>query len=115
MRERNQKLFLNDIIESIEHINQFVKDLTYESFHTDEKTKSAVLRKIEVMGEAVKNLSPGIIAQNKNIPWSLITKMRDKVIHGYFGVDYRMVWETIHKDYPELLKKIKLLYNSIKG
>jgi uncharacterized protein with HEPN domain len=115
MKERSRKLFLCDIIESIEYIDKFIEGLTYDSFITDEKTKSAVVRKIEVMGEAAKNLSPEFTLKHKDIPWSLIARMRDKMIHGYFGVDYDMIWKTIHDDYPELKEKIKRLYDSLEA
>jgi uncharacterized protein with HEPN domain len=110
---RSQKLFVKDIIDSIEDIEKFIEGLDYEGFVKDDKTISAVIRKIEIIGEATKNLSVEIIGKNKDIPWNKFSQMRDKVIHGYFGVDNTIVWETITIDLPKVLVPLKKLYSKI--
>ena len=77
----------------------------------DDKTISAVIRKLEIIGEAVKNLPVEIITNNPEIPWSFMAKMRDKLIHGYFDSDPDIIWNTIKNDLIGLSDKIKKLYN----
>ena len=72
------------------------------SFKKDEKTKSAVVREIEVMGEAAKNIPKSMREKYKAIPWAQIAKTRDKIIHFYFGVDYEIVWQVVQKRLPEI-------------
>lgn len=78
--------------------------MSREVFVADEKTRSAVLYKFAVMGEATKLLPDNIRAQYPDIPWRSIAGLRDKVIHGYIGVDYELLWETIDKKIPFVIK-----------
>ena len=103
---RRQSLYLNDIKSAIDSINEFVKDMSFETFISDDKTFSAVIRKIEILGEAAKNISVDIRATNPNIPWTEMARMRDKLIHGYFGIDADVVWKTITEDLPVILPSI---------
>ena len=73
------------------------------------ETQDAVVRNLEIIGEAVKRLSAGFRSEHADVPWKRIAGMRDKVIHDYFGVDFRLVWETVEKDLPLLLQRIKNL------
>lgn len=109
--KRSQKLFIQD---SIEDIQEFIKGKSYEKFKNDKMVISAVIRKIEISGEAVKNLNKDIIENNTNIPWKKFAQMRDKVIHGYFGVDNKVIWETITKDLPPILNPLKELLLTMK-
>ena len=99
---RDQMLFLEDILEAIERIEDYTQDMDFESFASDKKTFDAVIRNLEVMGEAAKNISEIFKNENPEINWRGISGMRDKLIHGYFGVDPLIVWETIQKRIPEL-------------
>ncbi len=87
-RERNILLFLNDVIEAIEKINTYTNNMTYEDFLKDEKTKDAVLRNLEVIGEATKNIPEAIKEKYKSVNWKAAAGMRDKLIHGYFGINF---------------------------
>ena len=80
-------------------------------FLTDSKTRDAVVRTLEVIGEATKNMSHKLKNAHPDIPWKQIAGMRDKMIHEYFGVDYRLVWDVVQKNLPPLKDKI----NSILG
>ena len=102
MAARDQMLFLEDILEAIERIEEYIQDMDFESFASDKKTFDAVIRNLEVIGEASKNISTAIKDENPEINWRGIAGMRDKLIHGYFGVDPEIVWETIQKRLPEL-------------
>jgi len=90
--------YINDIIESIEDIHLFTEDMTFESFSDDRKTVNAVIRSLEIIGEATKKIPDSIRSQYLNVPWREIAGMRDKLIHDYFGVDLEIIWQTIKND-----------------
>ena len=94
--------FIKDILDAIDDIEEFVKGLDFDSFQKDKKTVYAVIRAVEIMGEASKNIPDGIRTENPDIPWKLISGMRDKLIHGYFGIDLMTLWKTAIKDVPQL-------------
>lgn len=104
--KRDYKLFINDIIEAIIDIMEFIKDMNYEDFLRDRKTQRAVVQAIEVIGEASKNIPRAIKAKYKDLPWSEMAKMRDKISHFYFGIDYKIVWKVITTRLPGI--KIRL-------
>jgi uncharacterized protein with HEPN domain len=83
-------LYISDILQQMEDALEFIQGITYEQFVGDKKTINAVLRSIEVIGEAAKNVPEGIRARYPDIPWKEMAGMRDKVIHFYFGVDQRL-------------------------
>jgi len=87
---------------AIVSIESFVAGLDFNAFETDDKTLSAVIRKLEIIGEAVKQLGEDIRQTHPEIPWKQIAGMRDKLIHFYFGVNAHLVWQTIHSRLPEL-------------
>lgn len=82
--------------------SKFVKDLNYDSFVKDRKTVYAVIRALEIIGEATKNIPSGVKNQYPEIPWKDMAGMRDKVIHAYFGVDLKRIWSTVSSDIPSL-------------
>ncbi len=94
--------YIQDIIEAINAAMEFVNDMAYDEFTKDTKTIFAVIRAIEIMGEAVKNIPEEVRKKYPEIPWRGMAGMRDKVIHKYFGVRLKRVWETIKKDIPYL-------------
>lgn len=104
---RDQSLFLDDILESIERIEEYAQNITFETFLEDKKTFDAVIRNLEVIGEASKCLSKEFKEENSEINWRGVAGMRDKLIHGYFGIDPEIVWKTIQKRLPELKIQIK--------
>jgi len=94
--------FIEDIINAMNKALKFVEDLSYEEFTGDDKTIFAVIRAIEIIGEAVKNIPEDIRKKYPEVPWKGMAGMRDKVIHGYFGVDIKVVWDTVKKRIPEV-------------
>lgn len=105
--KRDYKLYIKDILECIDKIKSFVGEMSFEEFMKDEKTKSAVVRELEVIGEATKNVPERMRREYKDLPWKDMARMRDKIIHFYFGVDYEIVWEVVQKRLPEIKPLIK--------
>ena len=112
---RDHKLFIMDIISALESIEKFVEDMEFEEFQSDDKTTSAVIRKFEIVGEATKNLPDRIIEKYTYVPWQRMAGMRNKLIHGYFGIDYKLVWESIKIEIPKVLPKIKEVLDDIES
>lgn len=109
MPKREEALYIQDILTAINNIEEYTKDLTFSDFDEDKKTIDAVVRNLEIIGEAAKNISKNIVQLHPEIPWEKMVSMRNKVIHEYFGVDTEILWETIHEDLPGLKKQIKEL------
>jgi uncharacterized protein with HEPN domain len=106
VKKREYRDYLQDIYDAINEIATFIKGMTYEDFLKDKKTINAVIRSIEVIGKASKQLPKAVRDKNPSIPWEKMAGMRDKVIHEYFGVDIEIVWKTPKKQIPALKKKI---------
>ena len=112
MSERNISLYLQDIYSAIKKIGKYTKGLSIDQFKKSDKTVDAVIRNIEVMGEAVRNMPRQAKDKHSEIPWSKIIATRNKVIHEYFGVDSEILWKTVEEDIPKLKKQIKKLLES---
>lgn len=91
---RDPEAYLEDIIEAISLIHGFIAGCNYEKMLSDEKTKAAVVRELEIIGEAAKSI-PVSLTQGCGIEWRKIAGMRDVLIHEYFGVNYRIVWDVV--------------------
>lgn len=99
---RESRLYLRDIVLAITSIESFVQGMDKESFKADDKTASAVVRKLEIIGEAAKGVPEDIRTQSPEIPWREMAGMRDKLIHFYFGIDYDLVWSTVIHRLPDV-------------
>lgn len=106
MTKRFYKDYLEDMINSIDEVFEFTEDLTYDSFYRDKKTVNAVVRSLEVLGEAGKKIPESIRRKDKDIPWKQICGMRDKLIHDYFGIDFEMIWKLIEEELLALKGKL---------
>lgn len=107
MKRRDLRDYLQDILDAVNDIEKFVADMSYEQFIKDKKTLNAVVRSIEVIGDASKRLPLSLKAKNSELPWREITGMRDKLIHAYFGMDTETIWKTVKENIPQLKQAIK--------
>jgi len=103
---RDFKEYLVDILQTARSIQNFVSDMTYDDFIADEKTVFAVIQGFEIIGEAAKNIPKDITEIYPEIDWSAMSKMRDLLIHHYFGIQHSIIWETIKKRIPLLIEKL---------
>lgn len=99
---RKWRAYIDDIITAMASIENFIAGMDFEEFVADDKTSSAVLRKLEIIGEAAKNIPDPVKQKSPHLPWREMAGMRDRLIHAYFGVDYELVWRTIRKRLPEV-------------
>ena len=107
MSDRSDDLYLDDISSSITQISKYVRGLAFGDFKKDQMTIDAVVRNIEIIGEAANNISDRFKKKYKNFPWNRMIGMRNKVIHEYFGVDLEILWETVKVDLPALRKALQ--------
>ena len=107
MSDRRDEDYLNDILEAMERIAEYISGLTKESFMLDRKTQDAVIRNLEIIGEATKSLSPELCRRHVEIPWSGLAGVRDKMIRYYFGLNYDVVWTIASEEIPALLPAIR--------
>lgn len=105
--ERTFRHFLEDIFESISKIIFYTESFDFEMFRNDEKTVDAVIRNLEIIGEASNKIPKNIKEKYKNVPWDEMYRMRNKAIHEYFGVDYEIIWDIVINYLPENLTQIK--------
>ena len=99
-KDRDYVLFLEDILESIEKIEQYTEGLTYEEFRGNEMAIDAVVRNFEIIGEAVNNIPEDLKQKHPDVAWSEAVGFRNVMIHEYFGVDTEAVWETVQNNLP---------------
>jgi len=114
MSARDASDYLQDILEHIDAAERFVADMTFAEFEEDEKTVFALIRALEVIGEATKQLPPELIASHPEIPWRGFAGMRDKLIHAYFGVKLNILWNTTQEDLPLLRPVVQALLNQVR-
>lgn len=100
--KRDSTQFLEDILEAIDDTEMFVKEMEFNEFSNDKKTVYAVMKALEIIGEATKNLPDTLKDEYPEVPWKFMAGIRDKVVHGYFVVDLPIIWSTTKKDVPSL-------------
>ena len=107
--------YIQDILEAMINAVKFIENMSYDEFSHDTKTIYAILRAIEVIGEATKNIPDEVRKKYPAIPWKEMAGMRDKVIHEYFGVKIERVWLTVKEDIPGIKPLIKKVFEELEG
>jgi len=107
MSKRCDAEFLADIVEAITRIAEYTHDIDYNGFLQNEMAQDAVVRNLQVIGEAAKNISSDFKKKHKDVEWKKMAGLRDKIIHHYFGINWDIVWDTAKNKLPELRIKFK--------
>ncbi len=110
--ERDNILYLEDIVLAMDRIQEYITGLDFQNFKWDYKTVDAVIRNFEVIGEASKNLSVSIKNKYLNVPWEEMYRLRNRISHEYFGIDYEIIWDIITRHLPKNHKDIKVILDS---
>ena len=104
---RDYSVYLEDILEAIQKIQQYIEGLSINTFSRDSKTLDAVVRNLEVIGEATKRIPEEIRSKYPGIEWKKIAGLRDMLIHEYFGINVEIVWDILQIKLPVLEKEVK--------
>jgi uncharacterized protein with HEPN domain len=108
--------YLEHIIEAIDRINRYVDGTSEDDFLDDEKTQDAVVRNFEIIGEASRNMvrnHPDFTQVHPEVPWGIAYEMRNSLAHGYFSVDFEIVWNTVKNDLPKMAELVGQLLKTM--
>lgn len=109
---KDDKVYVSHILQAIRDIYDMTAGMDEDDFLESKAVRLAVVKSLEIIGEASKNVSQAFRRRNPSVPWKDIIRMRDKTVHFYFGINYRTVWQVVQKDLPRLdraLKKVKVI------
>ena len=107
--------YIEDILDAMDKAEILLEDVTYEQFDADFRINFAVIRALEIMGEATKRLPMSLRDAYPEIPWRNIAGMRDRIIHGYDNVDLQIVWDVVKRDIPEIRPQIQQILKDYEG
>ncbi len=113
--KKDSLVFIKHIMEAIELIESFSKEINRDVFLEDKMKQSAIIRQLEIIGESSKNIPESYKNRYPSIPWHEMAGMRDKLIHNYFGVDLNLVYDIVKKEIPKLKIKIKRIISENSG
>ncbi len=105
--------YLQDIVDHAEKATRFVQDISFDAFSANDEKVFAVVRALEVIGEAARHIPKSLRDKYPAVPWQQVTGMRDKITHEYFSIDLEVVWRTIHEDLPILLATVTQMRNDL--
>jgi uncharacterized protein with HEPN domain len=106
MSKRPVDLLLIDIFQAIDRIERYIKNLSFDGFSDDQKSVDAVVRNLEIIGEAANRLPDEFKEKYSEIEWHKVVGLRHRIVHEYFGIDLELIWQILHKDLPGLKQKI---------
>ncbi len=112
--KKNNNIYLKHILDAVLRIEEYTQNVHKEQFKENKMMQAAVIREIEIIGEAAKRLTNEFKQKYSNVPWKQMAGMRDKVIHDYFGVDIDIVWNTVKKDIPLLKSHFNIILENEK-
>ncbi|HYU32034.1 MAG TPA: DUF86 domain-containing protein [Thermoanaerobaculia bacterium] len=107
--ERSYQDYLADMLDAMSKAQRFVEGMSFDEFSSDDKTVFAVVRALEIVGEAAKKIPLEVRALRQDIPWREIAGMRDKLTHDYFGINLAVIWKAVGEDIPPLEEGIRSL------
>jgi uncharacterized protein with HEPN domain len=110
---REYEDYLRDLLDAVEKVQYFIKDQDFKDFQKDDKTKFAVIRALEIIGEATKHIPEEVRIKHPEVPWKEMAGMRDVLAHDYFGIDEETVWLTAKYKTPQLIPSIKKILTEI--
>lgn len=113
MSDRSSVDHLEDILDAAEKAQAFVEGTTYETFFNDDKSVFAVIRALEIIGEATKRLPQPLRDEYSQVPWSSMAGMRDNLIHDYSDVDRQLVWRTVQEEIPEVRRHLRTIVEDL--
>ncbi len=113
MTKRSVLLYLHDIIDSIEKINQYIDGMDFEGFSNKDLTFDAVIRNLEIIGEASKSIPEDIRNNYHDVPWKRMAGLRNIISHQYFGIDKEIAWKIIKDNLPEVRPMIQMIINDM--
>lgn len=108
-------LYIQDVLQNMQDAEDFIRGISYDQFVVDKKTINAVLRSIEVIGEAAKHVPASVRGRYPAVPWREMAGMRDKVVHFYFGVDLEAVWLVVKERIPTLKPIMEEIHRDLQG
>ena len=111
---RDFQVYIEDIINAIDSIEEYTLELSYECFVKDKKTVDAVIRNFEIIGEATKYIPERVRKKYPSVPWKDMAGMRDRLIHGYFGVNLDVVWKTIKERLPKVKPLVEEVWDEMR-
>ncbi len=109
MPKRDADLLIEDIQTAIGKIERYMRDLSREAFMADDMTVDAVVRNLEIIGVAARQIPDDFAAAHSAVPWRRIAGLRNRIVHDYFGLDLAIIWEVIQTDLPELKSRLETL------
>jgi uncharacterized protein with HEPN domain len=115
MPKRDPELLLEDMLAAIRKIERYTSGIDQPAFHQDEKTVDAVVRNLEVIGEAAKRISPEFASRHEDVPWRQVAGLRNRIVHDYFGLDLEIIWQVIRRDLPRLKVQLEKLATAKDG
>ncbi len=107
--KKDDTVYLRHILDAIEQIEDYTREMTENEFLSRPMVRDAVVRQIEIIGEAARNVSQEFQEAHPNLPWAEMIGIRNKIVHEYFNVNFAIVWDTVQADLPTLKKAIKRL------